>query len=175
MNLDLLRHGESVGGRIYRGSQDDPLTEKGWGQMLESTKDKKWDFIASSPLSRCHSFAKYLAEMQNIPCQIFNDFEELGFGAWQGKSAKDIGLEVVNNFKQDPVNNQPVNAENLYNFQTRVLNSFNNIKNNHSNKSVLIVAHAGVIRVIKSHLLNLDIEKIFTMNIVSASCEYFDI
>jgi alpha-ribazole phosphatase/probable phosphoglycerate mutase len=33
--LDLLRHGESVGGRKYRGQTDDPLSEKGWAQMRD--------------------------------------------------------------------------------------------------------------------------------------------
>ena len=46
MTLDLLRHGEPKGGRLYRGNQDDPLTQKGWNQMLDSTQGKQWDFIA---------------------------------------------------------------------------------------------------------------------------------
>jgi len=28
--IDLLRHGEPVGGKRYRGQIDDPLSEKGW-------------------------------------------------------------------------------------------------------------------------------------------------
>ena len=31
--VDLLRHGESEGGEIFRGSIDVPLTEMGWQQM----------------------------------------------------------------------------------------------------------------------------------------------
>ena len=32
--IDLLRHGEPLGGSRYRGNRiDDPLTEKGWRQM----------------------------------------------------------------------------------------------------------------------------------------------
>ena len=32
--IDLIRHGEPVGGRRYRGGRmDDPLSEKGWAQM----------------------------------------------------------------------------------------------------------------------------------------------
>jgi alpha-ribazole phosphatase/probable phosphoglycerate mutase len=42
-------------------------------------------------------------------------------------------------------------------------------------QSVLIIAHAGVIRVIKSHLLNLPIEKMFTIEIMSGSCERFEL
>nr|MCH9749372.1 histidine phosphatase family protein [Pseudomonadota bacterium] len=60
MKLSLLRHGEPVGGRIYRGNQDDPLTDKGWQQMLDSTQDQSWELIATSPLSRCHAFANHL-------------------------------------------------------------------------------------------------------------------
>ena len=33
--IDLIRHGEPVGGRRYRGQIDDPLSEKGWKQMRE--------------------------------------------------------------------------------------------------------------------------------------------
>jgi alpha-ribazole phosphatase/probable phosphoglycerate mutase len=29
----MIRHGESVGGRRYRGQLDDPLRDKGWRQM----------------------------------------------------------------------------------------------------------------------------------------------
>ena len=31
--IDMIRHGEPVGGRRYRGQIDDPLSEKGWRQM----------------------------------------------------------------------------------------------------------------------------------------------
>ena len=173
MKLSLLRHGEPIGGRIYRGNQDYPLTEKGWQQMLDSTQNQSWDLIATSPLIRCQAFSQYLHEQHQIPLKIINDFSELGFCDWQGLSAKTIGIELVNNFKRDPINNQPANAENLYAFQNRVLSAFQDITS--ENKEVLIVAHAGVIRVIKSHLLNLPIEKMFTIEVMNASCENFEI
>ncbi len=174
MKLSLLRHGEPVGGRIYRGNQDDPLTDKGWQQMIESTQNQSWDFIASSPLLRCKSFAKHLKTEQKSQLKIIDHFSELGFGDWQGLSSADIGQELVNTFKQNPIENRPPNAERLYDFQHRVLTGFNSVINNPS-KSTLIVAHAGVIRVIKSHLLNLPIEKMFTIEVMSASCENFEI
>ena len=37
--LDLMRHGEPVGGRRYRGRTDDPLSEKGWNQMWTAVGD----------------------------------------------------------------------------------------------------------------------------------------
>ncbi|CAC9579723.1 Alpha-ribazole-5'-phosphate phosphatase (EC 3.1.3.73) [uncultured Gammaproteobacteria bacterium] len=174
MKLSLLRHGEPVGGRIYRGDQDDPLTDKGWQQMLDSTKDQSWSLIASSPLVRCQTFAKYLQTKQQSQLEIINDFKELGFGDWQGLSATVIGQDLVDSFKQNPIDNRPPNAENLYEFQKRVISAFNSVITSNTD-SLLIVAHAGVIRVIKSHLLNLPIEKMFTIEIMNASCENFEI
>lgn len=175
MIIDLLRHGEPVGGRRYRGNQDDPLTAKGWGQMRTSTQGKSWDYIATSSLSRCADFAQDLSNQQGIELEIFDSLIELGFGTWQGRTAQEIGQEVVDRFKADPIANRPAGAEKLIDFQTRVLTTFEEISAKHADKSVLIVAHAGVIRVIKSHLLNLDLEKMFTIQVESAACERFEI
>jgi hypothetical protein len=47
MILDLLRHGEPEGGRLYRGNLlDDPLSEKGWQQMQASVNGKHWDNLS---------------------------------------------------------------------------------------------------------------------------------
>ncbi len=176
MILDLLRHGEAKGGRLYRGSQDDALTNKGWQQMLDSTQNKTWDFIATSPLVRCADFAQHLSVKQNTPYQLFDEFKELGFGDWQGRSADEIGQQVVNQFKADPIANRPPNAEALYDFQSRVLSVFKSIiDDKKQHQSVLIVAHAGVIRVIKSYLSQSPIEKMFTIEVISGSCERFEI
>jgi len=174
MKLSLLRHGEPVGGRIYRGNQDDPLTEKGWQQMLDATQNKSWDLIITSPLLRCQTFAQHLQQQQNSPLEIVDNFSELGFGDWQGQSSTSIGQQLVDAFKLNPIENQPANAESLYDFQHRVLSDFKIIAEKKS-KSVLIIAHAGVIRVIKSYLLSLPIEKMFTIEVLSASCEEFEI
>mgnify|MGYP003969913879 CR=1 FL=1 len=175
MILDLLRHGEPKGGRLYRGNQDDALTDKGWQQMLDSTQNKTWDFIATSPLVRCADFAKHLSATQETPYQVFDEFQELGFGDWQGKSAAEIGQNTVDQFKANPIANRPPNAEYLHGFQTRVLSVFESIiQNKQQYQSVLIVAHAGVIRVIKSHLSQSPIEKMFTIEVISGSCERFE-
>ena len=177
MYVYLLRHGEPFGGSKYRGSLiDDPLSERGWYQMLESTKKLNFDMVFSSPMKRCSEFADYISKKSKIPCSIIEDFKEIGFGDWQGKTSHQIGEEIVERFKNDPINNPVNNAENLYDFQSRVIKNYLEIldKLNPQNK-LLIIAHAGVIRVIKSYILKLPIEKMFTMNIKSGSCELFEI
>jgi len=177
MIVYLLRHGTPVGGRMYRGNLfDDPLTKEGWDQMKSSVADLSFDTIATSPMKRCSEFADYISKKSKIPYSIIEDFKEIGFGDWQGKTSLQIGEEVVERFKNDPINNPVNNAENLFDFQSRVIKNYLEILDNSNPKNkLLIIAHAGVIRVIKSYILKLPIEKMFTMNIRPGSCEPFEI
>ena len=177
MIIYLLRHGTPIGGRLYRGNLvNDPLSEEGWTQMNSSLKNLSFDTIATSPMKRCSEFADYISKKSKIPYSIIEDFKEIGFGDWQGKTSHQIGEEVVERYKNDPINNPINNAENLYDFQNRVMKNYLEIldKLDPRNK-LLIIAHAGVIRVIKSYILKLPIEKMFTINIKSGSCEPFEI
>ncbi|HAO86512.1 MAG TPA: histidine phosphatase family protein, partial [Gammaproteobacteria bacterium] len=49
------------------------------------------------------------------------------------------------------------------------------IQNEQQHKSVLIVAHAGVIRIIKSYLSQSTIKNMFTIEVISGSCERFEV
>jgi len=177
MKIYLLRHGSPQGGRKYRGNLiDDPLSEDGWRQMKLSVNNLSFDFIFTSPMKRCFDFADYISKKSNIPYSVIDDFKEIGFGDWQGLTSCQIGEDNVKRFKNDPIKNPINNAENLYSFQNRIIKNYLEIlyQLNSGNK-ILIIAHAGVIRVIKSHILKLPIEKMFTMNIESGSCEQFEI
>jgi len=89
--IDLFRHGEPVGGRKYRGQQDDPLTQKGWDQMTAAVGDQcPWDVIVSSSLSRCIDFAEALAQRHAIPLESFDQLKEIGFGEWEGQTAGEL-------------------------------------------------------------------------------------
>ncbi|MEL0584501.1 MAG: histidine phosphatase family protein [Candidatus Thiodiazotropha sp. (ex. Lucinoma kazani)] len=65
--IDLLRHGEPVGGSRYRGQIDDPLSERGWEEMWHAVSgNRPWQAIISSPLQRCSQFAQALSSKLNI-------------------------------------------------------------------------------------------------------------
>jgi len=177
MIVYLLRHGTPLGGRMYRGNLiDDPLSEEGWNQMKSSVKNLSFDFIATSPMKRCSEFAQFISAKTKTPLTIIEDFKEIGFGDWQGKTSHEIGQQIVRRFKKNPIEYPIHNAEDLYDFQSRVLTNFVKlIQENNSKGNCLIVAHAGVIRVIKSYILGLQIEKIFHIEIKSGSLESFKI
>src|SRR3989344_8486175 len=92
--LDLMRHGEPVGGRKYRGQLDDPLNEKGWAQMRRAVGDHcPWQAIISSPLSRCADFSRELAGRHGLPLEIDARLAELGFGDWEGRTAEELNAQ----------------------------------------------------------------------------------
>ena len=134
--IDLIRHGEPVGGARYRGHTDDPLSEQGWAQMRGAVNDhNSWDVIVSSPLLRCAEFASEIASRHNIPLQTDERFKEIFFGPWEGKTADELlqqDKDCLQRFWSDPVNNMPAGAETIHDFEQRVLAGWNDIVAQHT-------------------------------------------
>lgn len=165
--IDVIRHGEPVGGRRYRGyGVDDPLTEAGWQQMRAAVrKNPSWDLIVSSPLLRCREFGEELANDMHINCEIDDRVKEIGFGVWEGKTPDEILVddpEALNHFYADPVNNRPDGAEPLDAFSERVWSAYQDIAGQHNGKHILIVAHAGVARAITANILKMSLEDVYS-------------
>jgi len=165
--IDVIRHGEPVGGRRYRGySIDDPLTKKGWAQMRAAVPETpQWQHIVSSPLKRCLEFSQELANDLQIGCNIDDDMKEIGFGAWEGKTPDDIlalDSEALKHFYKDPVNHRPQGAEPLDSFSQRVWRAYQSILQQHQDKHVLVVAHAGVARAITANILNMSLGDVYS-------------
>ncbi len=156
-----------MGGRRYRGyGVDDPLTEKGWAQMRAAIPESpQWQHIVSSPLKRCLEFSQELANDLQITYNIEDNLKEIGFGEWEGKTPDDIlakDSEALNHFYQDPVNNRPEGAEPLDTFSQRVWLAYQNIIEQHQDKHVLIVAHAGVARAITANILKMSLNDVYS-------------
>jgi len=170
--IDLLRHGEPVGGRRYRGQVDDALSETGWTQMWNAVAaDPEWQQIVSSPLQRCSAFAASLAESLVLPVQLEPRFREIGFGDWEGKTRDELDRldpGQIARFYQDPVNNRPPGAEPLAEFTGRVQTAFNEMLDRFTGQSVLVVAHAGVIRAILAYTLDMPLSSMYRISVPNA-------
>jgi alpha-ribazole phosphatase len=171
--LDLMRHGEPVGGRKYRGQIDDPLSEKGWAQMRAAVGDARpWTRIVSSPLLRCTSFAESLSRQHGLPLTLDARLMEVGFGVWEGRTADEIEQDApgtVARFKADPVNARPAGAESLAGFQARVVAGLEALLAQHAGQHVLLVGHAGVIRMALAWALHIPLEHVYRIEVASAS------
>lgn len=171
--IDLIRHGEPVGGSRYRGHTDDPLSEKGWAQMRSAVRDHNcWDVIISSPLLRCAEFAAEVAGRHNIPMQLDARFKEIYFGPWEGKTAEELlqqDKDCLQRFWSDPVNNTPEGAETLAAFEQRVLAGWDDAVRQHMGKHILLVGHGGMMRVIMSHVLGMPRAHMFRLSVKYAA------
>lgn len=160
--IDLLRHGEVEGGNRFRGSQDDPLTAKGWHQMQNRCQKRNWDAVVTSPLSRCQAFAKTLAIHQSLPLIVDADWREIHFGEWEGLKAEQIEQaypEALEHFYQNPSAFTPPGGEHYEVFATRIQKGWERLMTEFTDKQVLLVTHAGPIRALFSQLLAIPIQQ----------------
>lgn len=171
--VDIIRHGEPIGGKKYRGQQDDPLSEKGWTQMRESIGEHKpWDIIISSPLVRCAAFAEEMSQRHQISVEIEERVKEIGWGDWEGKTPAELNAQdplAVARATSDPLNHRPSNAESVHDFHRRITDAWQHITERHREKHILVVAHAGVIRAILTNVLNTPAENMFRIHVPNAS------
>ncbi len=171
--IDILRHGEPIGGSKYRGQIDDPLSEKGWQQMRTAVTGRdEWQHIVSSDLSRCADFARELGASLSIGVELDPGFREVGFGRWEGKSASELmaeDLEGTAAFWHDPINNTPPEAEPLREFQERVNTAWQGLLERHAGKHLLLVGHAGMMRILLLNALGLPLEAFYRFDPRNAS------
>lgn len=179
MRIDLLRHGEPIGGRRYRGQQDDALSEQGWQQMWQAVgPTPPWQQIITSPLQRCRAFAQQLSERHAIPYSEDARFMEVGFGAWEGRSSDELRVldpALWQDFFVDPVNHRPEGAEPLADFVARVHAAWRSVIDSYADQHVLIVCHAGVIRAVITQLLGAPLSALYRIQVETAALTGFRI
>jgi len=163
--IDLLRHGEPVGGKRFRGSTDDPLSETGWQQMRTSLGNKVgWDIVVSSPLKRCAEFATETAGKHRLKLQIIPGLSELEFGLWEGMTPTEVEQQYPGDLQQFYADASVFTApggESMSVFYTRVIQAWQNILQTYRGQKILLVAHGGVNRVILQHILNFPPQNMF--------------
>lgn len=153
LEIDLLRHGEPVGGRRYRGDgADDPLSDAGWQQMWAAVGDAPaWCAVLSSPLRRAREFAEAVSGRLGIPCEVDARLREIGMGAWEGMTPAAVRAADPQGYAayyRDPVGGRPPGAESLSALQSRVVEALDDLP---AGEPLLVVAHAVVIRAAIAH------------------------
>lgn len=171
--LDLIRHGEPVGGQRYRGHRDDPLSEHGWTQMWAAVGvPAPWEAIITSPLRRCSEFAHRLGEQISVPVSTDARLREVCFGSWEGISAEELrrsNPEVLTRFYSDPVHQRPADAEPLAGFRERVFAAFTELMDRHQGRHLLVVTHAGVVRAMLAYVLDAPLGTLYRVHVDNAS------
>ncbi len=167
--IDLLRHGEPIGGYRFRGQSDDPLSERGWAQMWSAVGEHcPWQGVLTSPLSRCSAFAAALAAHHRVGLHEEPRLKERAYGPWERRAPDEIELEdpgVVARMKRDPLGLVPDGAEPLPVLQARIVEVLEELCAQHPGGHLLLVVHAGVIRAVLCHLLGAPLESFFRFRV----------
>lgn len=171
----VLRHG-AVDGRpfVYRGRQDDPLSDLGWKQMERAvgTGLPAIDAIASSPARRCQLFAQHLAERHGVPLRVTPAFQEIAFGAWEGLTPEEAA-------RRDPLEHAafraaagrvaPPGGEHLDQLRERVRAGWEAWLADARGGCRLLVTHAGVMRALLIELLGLPASHVYRIALPEAA------
>lgn len=149
--VDLLRHGETVQ-EGFCGRLDTELTPQGWGKMREAARQGgPWAAIVTSPLQRCAAFAEEFACQSGLVFEREPQLAEYHFGSWEGRTAAQIWRQspaALERFWRDPWGNPPPGAETMDAFAARVAQGWDALLRRHAERRVLLVTHAGVIRML---------------------------
>jgi alpha-ribazole phosphatase len=164
----LLRHGaiKGVDRKTYIGQIDLPLSPEGidqakaWHDFFQNNLP---DNIFCSDLKRCLLAAKIIAGPFLDRVCVKKEFREISLGQWEGvlmeNIRKNYPLEWAlrgNNLKGF----RPPGGESFSDLAERVVPAFNQICEN-TPSDMIIVAHAGVNRVILAKLMGMDLNRIF--------------
>lgn len=167
----LARHGQDQDNAngILNGHRDEPLTEIGISQAREvSQKIKesgiKFDVIFASPLQRAFKTAEIIAEtLGNSPPVKELLLIERDFGIMTGKLVSSI-IEICSPdvFETDHINYflSPEGAETFPDLIERSKILLNKINNEYNDKSILLVTHGDIGKMIYCSYYNLDWKKV---------------
>jgi alpha-ribazole phosphatase len=162
MEIHLIRHTavENPENLCY-GFSDISLRNSFPEDFKNVCLDTDFDQVISSPSSRC----TILAEHFKFNYKTDERIREMNFGGWEMKKWTDIPEGEINPWYQDFINIKATSGENLLEMQTRVLNFWNELTaEKHINK-VLLITHAGVIRLMIQSVLEFPLENIFKIQI----------
>lgn len=151
----IIRHGESLANaeRVYLGHSDWDLSPLGKAQAERAAdyfKDEKIDAIYSSDLLRAYNTALPHSKLHSLDVNADRELREVFLGAWEGLKIDYISERWHKEFNVDWRENfgicTPPKGESVPHAAERFFNEVLRIAQRHVGSTVLITAHAAVIR-----------------------------
>ncbi len=160
----LIRHGETEwnAAEIFRGRADIALNENGIRQaelLAEYLKDKPLDAIYSSRLRRARKTAEIIAGRHGLEVKSAGGLIDIDFGEWQGlphREVKDRYGELYAQWLEHPDRVRLPGGESLGEVRERAQDSVNKIVAEYEGKTIGLVSHRVVNKVLICALLGLD-------------------
>jgi broad specificity phosphatase PhoE len=162
----LIRHGQTAwhsdGVERAEGRADVDLDEVGVRQArATATRLDQWEISAvySSPLKRALSTASILAARQGLTPQPDPGLIDIDYGRWQGlthKEAQTNNPGLYDLWMKKPHLVAFPGGESLADVRNRMVGTFESLTSQHDGRTIVLVSHKVVVKVLLCHVLGLD-------------------
>ncbi len=168
--LFLIRHGNTEDEetkRVYKGRIDIPLSCRGRERMTRAGA-----FLTAFPiekvfvstLSRSIESGSIIALPLGLQVEVDPAFDEVSFGLWEGLSFEEIKQrypEEQVRWIEDPSVHPPPGGESFESAQKRSMEGLARILEAHKGRTIAVVAHAGILRIMIFSLLEMRLSRLF--------------
>ena len=163
-SIYLVRHGQTAWNKeeIFRGRTDVPLDETGLKQAElagQYFKGMEIHAIYSSPLSRAWQTAQKIAQIQTVKVEPLEGILDMSFGNWEGHAHQEIRKmdnETYRQWVESPHLVKLPGGESLDDVRGRAMAALEEVLRKHSEKTIVLVSHRVVCKVMICAILGLD-------------------
>ena len=176
----LVRHGETETNQNQRLHQTDDtqgLNDRGREQIEKTAAKIKMyapAVIYSSPEKRAVQTAQIIGRVCGLAVRILAGIRERNWGKLSGKPWSEIQSILDKMSLDERFNYAPSNGESWKEFEQRLISALDEVVNRHQGKTIVMVSHAGAIRALIPHLLQIPREESFRYDPANASLSIFE-
>jgi len=182
-HLFLIRHGEVEAAyhRVFGGRIDMDLSPRGHEQArrtAEHLRPRRFDALFASPMKRAQQTLAPLAEHRRTRTATLDELREVDFGDWTGLNFLQVrerfgahAWEWLDHIERGVV----PHGENANDLRERIAPCLLRMLAGQEGKSLAVVCHGGVIRVMLSVLLDLPLSRMASFEIDYASVTWLEI
>jgi probable phosphoglycerate mutase len=165
----LVRHGETDWCREkrLRGEMDIPLNSDGKDEaqkIADKLAKMKINAVYSSEAACSFSTASEIASQQKLKPRKVSELNELNLGLWQGLLLKDVKRRYKKQYgawKSSPVSVHPPGGESTKEAYDRAVSAMQKLIDRHKEENICIVSGSTTLSMIKGHLKNMNLEKMW--------------
>jgi broad specificity phosphatase PhoE len=160
LRLLLVRHGETVWNQENRwqGQADVPLSESGRIQARRLAErllaeGRQVRAIYTSDLSRAVHTAEILGEVLGLPPLPEVGWREMNIGTWSGLTTTEVIARYASEWERLRAGEDLPRGggETFAQFQGRILQSVERLREKHTGEQIVIVSHGGAVRAFLLH------------------------
>ena len=176
LRLFVVRHGETAWSRERRfaGSRDVALEPEGLRQceaVARALAPQAVVAVYASPLERARASAEVIAKPHRLPVEIDPAFGEMAFGEWEGLTREEVAARfpaAYEEWRHAPHLVRIGGGETLARVAERARGAVRALAATHAGKTIVLVTHAIVTRLIVLDALGLGPERLWTVDATPA-------